>query len=254
MKKLVFAALVLGGLMQATGCVISSDDDDTGVFHAQWTLIGRYAADPETPSDTVLTCDDAGVASIAVHSLPSSGLDCDPNFAGNECVDVFDCIDGNGHTAPLFADTYTVWMEALDINDDPIAISFSSPETALGGGDDIEMDMSWPVDAGNFSLTWTLIDAASNPQTCADVGSGGVEVTTTPVLNQATFVDNTFNCEDGEGMAVDNHLGENTVVVSILEEGTDASLGDSVPRNETLALGNDVIDLGNFEFCFGAGC
>lgn len=251
MKKLVFAALVLGGLMQATGCVISSGDDDTGAFHAQWTLIGRYAADPETPSDTVLTCDDAGVASIAVHSLPASGLDCDPNFAGNECVDVFDCIDGNGHTAPLFADTYTVWMEALDINDDPIAISFSSAETPLGGGDDIEMDMSWPVDAGNFSLTWTLVDSVSNdPITCTDAGAaGGVSITATPVANQTTFVENLFNCEDAEGMAVDNYLGDNTLVVEILDS-QDQALGTSQERSETLALGNEVVDLGNFTFAF----
>jgi hypothetical protein len=251
MKKLVFAALMIGGLMQATGCIISSGDDDTGTFSAQWTLIERYAADPNNPSDTVVTCDDAGVVSIAVHSLPSSGLDCDPNFGGNECVDVFTCNDSNGVTAPLIADTYTVWMEALDASDTPVAISFSSPETTLAGGDNIGMDMSWPIDAGNFHFTWTLVDAANGdaPLTCADAGAASVSITATPVLNQTTYVDNTFDCTDGEGLAEDNHLGENTLVVEVLDSG-DLSLGTSNARTETLSLGNEVVELPNFEFAF----
>jgi hypothetical protein len=240
---------MLGGLLPATGCIIeSSDDDAVGEIHAQWTLVERLATDP--PADNVIACGDYGVATIAVHSLPVSDLDCDPDFGGTECVDLFDCIDGNHHTAPLFADTYTVWMEALDANNEVIAISFSE-QVSVGGGDDVEVDMLWPVDVGNYELTWNLVDAGTDqPITCAQAGSDGVEIIATPVENQATFTSNIFNCEDGEGFAIDNATGTNTVVVSILEAGTDASLGDSIPREETIAWGNEVVDIGNFEFAF----
>jgi hypothetical protein len=248
MKNLVFTALMLGGLMQATGCIIeSSDDDAVGEIHAQWTLVERLATDP--PADNVIDCSSAGVATIAMHSLPVSDLDCDPDFGGTECVDLFDCVDGNHHTDPLFADTYTVWMEALDANNELIAISFSE-EVTVSGGDDREVNMLWPVDVGNYDLTWNLVDTSDQPLTCAEVGSDGVEIIATPVLNQETFTSNIFNCEDGAGLAIDNALGDNTIVVSILEEGTDASLGDSLPREETLAVGNEVVDIGNFEFVF----
>ncbi len=247
MKNLVFSSLLLVGLSQATGCIIESGDDDTGVVHAEWNLIERLATDP--PADNPIDCAGAGVVSIAVHSLPDSGLDCDPNFGGNECIDLFDCVDLNGATLPIFADSYTVWVDALDANDNLIAQSFSQSAVVSGGGD-THLTFAFPVDVGNFDLTWTLVDDATNaPLTCADVGAGGVSVIATPVLNQSTFTDNIFDCTDGGGMAIDNQLGENTVVVSILDQN-DASLGESVPRNESLAFGNEVVDLGNFEFAF----
>jgi hypothetical protein len=249
MKNLVFASLLLVGLSQATGCIISSDDDDTGVVHAEWNLIERLATDP--PADNAISCADAGVVSIAVHSLPDSGLDCDPNFGGTECIDLFDCVDLNGATLPIFSDSYTVWVDALDANDNLIAESFSQSAVVSGGGD-THLSFAFPVDVGNFDLTWTLINDLNETETCASVGSGGISVLATPVLNQTTFTDNIFACEDAGGRAVDNLLGDTTVVVTILDN-SDNPLGMSNPRSETLAFGNEVVDLGNFEFCFDSG-
>ena len=55
-----------------------------------------------------------------------------------------------------------------------IAISFSE-EVTVSGGADREVDMLWPVDAGNYDLTWTLVDDATNaPLTCAPSRSRAV--------------------------------------------------------------------------------
>jgi len=241
MKNLVFAALVLGGLSQATGCIISSGDDDTGGIHASWSLIERLATDP--PADNAIACGDAGVATIRVTSRPVGG--------GTDYVDLFDCIDQNGHTAALPTGGYIVWIDALDSGNGLVAESFSGDYTVTSGGT-TGADFSFPVDVANMDFTWTLVDAATNAAlSCSDVASGGVDVIATPVANQTTFTANIFNCEDGSGRAIDNYLGDNTVVVDILDQSDPPlALGTSVERTVTLDFGNQVEDLGNFEFAF----
>ena len=98
---------------------------------------------------------------------------------------------------------------------------------------------------------WTLVDDATNdPVTCAEVVAGSVEVISTPVGGGGTGLSDIFDCTDAEGVTDKLPLDSYTVVVEVLEEGTELSLGTSEPRTENLDYGNELIDLGNFEFAF----
>ncbi len=230
MKKLVFATLLLGGLSQAVGCVAG---DEEAQFDVSWTLT---AGD----NDAVIDCGTAGVATIKV---TSSGA------TAGDFIDLFDCTDGYNATALLPLDDYTVWIDALDANDGLIAQSNSQLETLDLDGELVTVDFEFPTDGGFFALTWNVLDAYDDSEiTCDTAGAGGVEVVSTPVSNSGTFLSDIWDCTDFEGVTSKLPLDTYTVVVSLLEQGTDYSLGDSNPTTETLEWGNELIDLGNFDF------
>lgn len=223
MKKLVLAALFIGGLSQAAGCIITTEEDDTGHFDLTWSLVP-----------------DCGIASTAsVHSLHSNG---------QEFIDVYDCIDGGGLTAPLPFGNYTVWVDFLDASNNTIAQSFSQTATIDLGGEHVALSFtSIPRDQGFFAATWTINDG-TNDLACADVGAGGVSILSTLVGSGGTGFDDIFDCSAGTGTTAGLDIGDYVVVVSLLETGTDANLGSSMPRNASLLWGNQLEDLGNFEF------
>ncbi len=237
MKKLVFVALMLGAISQAAGCIITSDDDDDSAaqFDVHWMLTAGA-------SDAATDCASAGVDTIKVTSRGASVGD---------FVDLFDCVDDFNATALLPLDDYTVWIDALDASNGVVAQSNSQLSMLDLDQELVRLDFDFPVDGGFFALTWTLVDDGTDAEiTCAEAGSGGVEVISTPVGGGGTGLSDIWNCTDFEGITAKLPIDTYTVVVEVLETGTDLSLGTSVPRTESIDYGNHLIDLGNFEFAF----
>lgn len=238
MKKLVFAALMLGGLAQATGCIITSDDDDDDVNTAQFDVTWNLT---EGDSETAAACADYGIETIQVVSEPTSG---------SQYIDLYTCSTGFDATAPLPLGDYTVWVNALDAGDNMIAQSNSQAATLDLGNELVPLTFTFPVDGGFFALTWTLVDDATNdPVTCTEVGAaGGVDVLAT-IVDTTTAFDDIFDCEDGEGVTAKVDVADYTVVVNVLNANEEA-LGTSNPRTVSIDYGNELEDLGNFEFAF----
>ena len=235
MKKLVFVALMLGAVSQAAGCIITSDDDDDAAaqFDVHWVLT-------DGPSDATIDCASAGVDTIKVTSRGDNVGD---------FIDLFNCGDGFNATALLPLDDYTVWIDALDVNDGVVAQSNSQLSMLDLDQELVRLDFDFPVDGGFFALTWNLVDDADDSAlTCAEAVAGGVEVISTPVGGGGTGLSDIFDCTDGEGVTAKLPIDTYTVVIELLEEVTDLSLGTSVPRTESIDYGNHLIDLGNFEF------
>ena len=237
MKKLVFVALMLGAISQAAGCIITSDDDDDSAaqFDVRWTLTSGA-------SDAAIDCASAGVATIKVTSRGASVGD---------FVDLFNCGDGYNSTALLPLDDYTVWIDALDSADGLVAQSNSQLSMLDVDQELVTLNFDFPVDGGFFALTWALLDDATNAAlTCAEVVAGGVEVISTPVGGGGTGLSDIFDCTAGEGVTDKLPIDTYTVVIELLESGTDLSLGTSIPREESIDYGNHLVDLGNFDFAF----
>jgi hypothetical protein len=247
MKKLVFAALLLGGLSQATGCIIVSDDDDTvdsSTFLVEWNLETALASPPGA-----ITCADAGVDTIRTVSEPTGGA---------QIIDLFDCTDGVHETAPLPLGDYLVWTDAVDSTNGDLLVaqSFSQEET-LFDANPVGVDFTFPVDAGYLALTWTLTEDTTPPTalTCADVGGDGVSVLATEVGGSSTGYDEIFACTDGSSgqISFDQRTAlpimDYTVVVSLLDD-QDNVLGMSEARSVGIDFGNELEDLGNFDFAF----
>ncbi len=104
-------------------------------------------------------------------------------------------------------------------------------------------------DGGQFRVSWVLT-AGTQEISCADAGAGGVSVLST-LSGTATGVEDIFSCEPGIGTTDFLAAGTYTVVVNILEEGTDVSLGQSVPVDEDIFDG-EITDLGTKNFAFAA--
>lgn len=236
MKNLVFAALLLGGLSQATGCIIVSDDDDddSSTFLVSWDLQTGLVSDSQLQA---ITCADAGVASIRTVSRPAGGAN---------IIDLFDCVDGQRETAPLPLGDYVVTTDALDASESVVAISSQTEET-LFDGNPVGVTFAYPVDIAYFGLTWVLTQGG-NTINC-ETGDG-VSVLSTEVGGSGTGYDEIFDCVAGTGTTtVHLPLQQYTVSISLID-AQDTVLSQADPITERLDIGNEVVDLGNFEFDF----
>lgn len=230
MNKLVFAALMLGGLSQATGCIITSDDDDPAAqLSVNWQLTST-GGDPCPPN-----------GSVEVVSQRSGGA---------EFIDIYDCVAGEGVTAPLPLGTYTVWVNVITEDDLLWAQSFATDVTLDLEGEVVPLNFDILTDEGYLFATWTLTEEVTNdPLTCAEVGANGVSILSTLVDSGGMGYDDIFACEDGEGTTSPLPIGDYTVVTTLLDDN-DASLGSSEARDVAITYGNELVDLGNFEFEF----
>ena len=97
MKKLVWAVALVVGLSSASGCIITTDDNDEGAIGLDWQL---------TAGDANITCRDAEADTIEVISdLVGSTL---------SLTDLFDCVDLTGVTADMPVGLYDVEVFARD--------------------------------------------------------------------------------------------------------------------------------------------
>lgn len=218
---------MVGGLFQATGCIITTDDgDEFGSFNVAWASTGACPAD----------------AAAEVISQNQS--------TGEVFTDIYFCTDGIGSTASLPLGTYDVWVEITSDDGSALFAQSNAVSATLAlDGDFVAVDIPvFPMDEGYFGLTWSLLDGGGNALTCAEVGSAGVDIVATSASTSEAIVD-VFNCEDGTGISAEYPIDTYTIVVDVLDS-QDAALGSSVAREESITFGNELVDLGNFDFTF----
>jgi len=227
MNKLALSALLIGGLFQATGCIITSDDgDEFGSFDVAWSTDGA--------------CPDGSAAEIISQDVATQ----------ERFTDIYNCVDGAGVTAGLPLGNYDVWVEITTADGSALfAQSNATAASLTRDGDLIGINVpTFPMNDGFFGLTWSLLDGGGNALTCAEVFAGGVDIVATSASTSEALVD-VFNCEDGVGVSAEFPIDTYTIVVDVLDEN-DAALGSSVAREESITFGNELVDLGNFDFTF----
>lgn len=214
-----------GGLAQATGCL--SSDPPTALMRVNWELTS-LDGDP---------CPENG--SVEVVSQHSGGA---------EFVDIYHCVAGEGVTAALPLGTYTVWVNVVTPEDTLWAESFATEVTLDLDREIVPVNFSILTDEGYLYATWSLVDEVSNEElTCADAAADGVSIVSTLVDAGGTGTDHVFDCEDHEGMTAPLPIGEYTVVTSLLDS-QEQVLNQSAPRSAKIQFGNELVDLGNFDF------
>jgi hypothetical protein len=228
MNKLAITALLVGGLFQATGCIITTDDggDEAAFFDVAWAV---------SPG-----CPDGGAAQVVALDVNTQQM----------FTNVYDCIDGAGVTNPVPLGDYQVWVE---IRSNDLATLFAqslavNASVTLDGETAVVDVPSFPLDDGFFAFTWNLTDGGGAPLSCTDAGSGGVRIGAT--LADTTSAEfNIYDCEAGEGVTNPLPVGLHTVVVDVMDTN-DASIQSSEAEEATIDFGNHLVDLGNFEFQF----
>ena len=216
MKNLV----VLAGLIAAasTGCIISSDSGSSPHVGATWTIKSITSGELGCPQ---------GFDTAALYDQP---VDQNGNAVGAPIIDLFDCADGAGRSAPLPATTYETWVEITNTNNTD---QYAKSVPAFIDITDVDMTYNTDIydDGGFFALSWQLVGAQSNqPIDCATAGAdgadGGVEAISTEVSNSANSKDDQFTCSDGYGVTA--ALAAGTYTVSVNPFNNAGALGQPV--------------------------
>jgi hypothetical protein len=222
---------------QATGCIITSGDDDDvfdeATITAQWSF--KNVANNQTTG-----CPN-GFNTVALHSQE---LDAADNPIGLPIIDLFDCIDTRHDSAPLPASVYESWIEVTTSGG---ASLYAKSLSAIVDVTQVDKTFSATIlnDGGYFQVGWNLRGAQSGaPLQCRDIPNiDGVEIISTVTGGTQAVVDK-FDCEAGIDVSDGLLQGSYTVSVDAFQDGAGA-LGPPVNlTNRAIRDRNGVTDLG----------
>ncbi|HWU89568.1 MAG TPA: hypothetical protein VN253_20040 [Kofleriaceae bacterium] len=223
---------------QATGCIISSDDGGSGaVITADWTF-----QDVNAKGQTTTTPCPVGYGTVALHTEEVDAND--RPIPGTEVLDLFDCADGRGPSAPLAPAVYETWIEVTNGNGGALYA-----ESLSGILDVRDVDLPFHSDiinnGGYFSIAWNLKGAASNRAlTCADVASlSSIEISATLAGSQQAVADK-FDCVRGSDFSAPVLQGNYVVSVAALNSADQALGPVQNLANKVMRDRNQVTDLG----------
>jgi hypothetical protein len=252
MKKLVLGSLLLIQVL-ATGCIISTGDDgvdpiDEAQITASWRIQNIGTAQTNLPCPPNITT--AAVYSQEVNT------NFDP--VGQPIIDLFDCDNGSGATAPLPATEFQVWVELTSEGGGnvyaesprwPDGMDFRDRNDLVDVTEvDKPFDATLYADGGYFSIGWNLRDAGNGQTlTCAQAIAAGVGVLSTSVSNASNSADDQFNCEAGFGITGGFLGGQYTVDIQALNSANQALGGTPVLTNRTIGSANAVTSLGTVD-------
>ena len=247
MKNLVLSALVLAAVSQAAGCIIVSDDEDTGNANVSWRLLSTDAADPNG-ADIPGACPE-GATRAVIYAQAASG--------GAPFEDRWLCNDLAGFAEKLPADRYTMWVR---LTDESFTTRYAETASQIvdvpAGGTVTVPTYDLYVDRAFYVVGWNLRDDVGAAIPCSNVdGENGVSITATDAGGGLWNVD--VDCE--EGLAPSQTVTEPipsslagpgaqyTVAVSLLN-AQNQSIGDApaiTPSpDRALNYGGEYQDLG----------
>jgi hypothetical protein len=232
MKKLVFAALLCGGVAQmGTGCVITSGDDDPNVVIYDGTITASWFLVAGDGNDPVYCPDGTTMEVITVDSR------------GDQIVDKFYCTDGGGiiERAP---GVYEVWTRLTDDTSTLTYAMSTSVQVSVEQGIDSPIEFEFSLDRGSFYFSWE-IDYDGQPSDCTEPGIGDVAVTMTLVGPNTLFAEEAA-CNAYSVTTLGVPLGDYVVSVALLDEFNELAIYTAEDVEASIEYGNHFNDLGLF--------
>ncbi|MFN0246757.1 MAG: hypothetical protein ACKV2T_07595 [Kofleriaceae bacterium] len=238
MKKLVLVALTALLAMSASGCIITSGDDDPNDTFA--TITAKWSIKNIASNNNNLPCP-PGTTTTALYNQV---IDDNGNLVGQPAIDLFDCDDFQGAATDLDPDIYQTWIELT--TDNGASVTAESLSAIV---DVIDVDKTFETtileDGGYFMASWTLRDAAGGGVlSCAQALANNVslDVTVSASPNDPPVpVD--LPCEGGFGVSQGFRMG--TYQISITATDAEGPLGEAIVRsNVPIGDWNAVTDLG----------
>ncbi len=242
MKNFVIGTLTALVATQAAGCVITTDDGDYATVGATWeikTVSGSVASCP--PGFTTAALFNVAVDSAGVPLAPCTG----PASISDTCfVDLFNCEDHAGVSAPLPPAQYQTWVAITDTNG---TNAYATSLSAYLDVRDIDLDFNTTIydNGGYFAVDWSLKAASTNATlSCAQAGATFVTADVT-VSGSTSFVEtNPWPCNDHYGVTSVIPEGSYTVAVQALDSA-EGYLGTAPTyTNKVISGPNEVTDLG----------
>ncbi|MBP9085276.1 MAG: hypothetical protein KBG15_04120 [Kofleriaceae bacterium] len=225
MNKYLLGSLLVATLSQAVGCVIVDETNRT--IGAAWSI--------KANNQNVACVPGFNTARVIAH--PHQRLATDTS---GDKIDLFNCEDRSGITAPLPADEYDVWVEIVDQSGAALYAQSVPVYVDLRSTDkDVSFDIH--TDKGYFFMNWALSGQASGAAlACSQVPTlASISLDTTPAT-PATL----FDCEQQAGYSQAYPAGLYQVAASALNSAQE-SLGESSTfANKQIKLPNQVTNLG----------
>lgn len=254
MKNFVIGALTVLAATQAAGCIITTDDGDYATVGATWqiTTVSLAASTGTVTSTPVSTCPPgittAALFNVAVDSAGVPLAPCTgPASISDTCfVDLYNCEDRAGLSAPLPPAMYQTWVALTDTNGNN---AYATSLSAYLDVRDIDLDFNATIadNGGYFAVDWDL-KAASAPTgptiSCSQASSGFVnaDVTLSGTTGYATTPD--WPCEDHYGVTTVLPQGSYLVTVQALDN-LNGFIGKAPEYTSRMIQGpNKVTDLG----------
>jgi hypothetical protein len=246
MKKLILSALVIGAASQAAGCIIVSDDDDTGDAQVTWSLLSA-----DQNGNAIAAGCPSGATSAIVYALPDGAP------AGDAYIDKYDCAAGGGRAADLPAGRYLVWVRLTDTSENTLFAESGSLITDIATNAVTPVSHSIFVDHAFYQLSWRLNPPGGSNFSCSQVvGENGVSIVAT--TGGGGPLDEIADCESGISPAVHTMLplpsnlnGQQYTMSITLLNGQDQVIGSAptIPASADRALdyGNEYEDLGTVD-------
>lgn len=222
---------------QLGGCYLPPDNTtEIATINAQWSFRSKAA-------NATVACP-AGFDTISVNSQE---IDANGKPVGDPYVDLFDCADGFGATAPLAP---AVYQTSIDVTDGKTGERFaqSLSQTIDVVDTDKTFDTTILTDGGYFQLDWDLVGGVTGQRLeCSEVvGLDGIEVTGTGVGNLDNTATIRFACGDHTGVTGGFLQGAYRLSIDAFDNGK--ALGVPVTLSDkSIRARNQVTDLGHVD-------
>jgi hypothetical protein len=241
MKKLLWTTLLCSALAHlAAGCIIVTDPPPDppppppgpGFLDVTWTLTAGVNDVP------IAGCVEGVTTEVVTENIATRA----------QYIDLFDCADSAGRTSQIAPGDYDVWVNVYNRRNlataDLIAQS-GFLRVRVRSNEIVPVRFFFPA-GGFFTLTWSITDDFGPDAECDDVAADGVSVLST-LVGPNTAIDDIFDCFRFEATTPQMLLGNYVVSVSLLD-GNRSLNRINVADAYSLDYGNQVEDLGHFEF------
>jgi hypothetical protein len=176
MKKLLLGSLVLATVGQAAGCIIVDDTPSGRTIGASWAI---------KANDQIVPCPPGfDTARVTSHPHARPLTDTSANI-----IDLFNCANRSGITAPLPANEYDVYVDIINANGTSLYAQSLAAYVDLRS---IDQDVTFDIhtDKGYYALNWAL-SGAGGAKTCDQVaGLGAISLDLTPAQPATEFACN----------------------------------------------------------------
>jgi len=234
MKNYVLGSLLALAAAPMVACTTSTTDAHIAASWSFKTLATNSTTGCPSGFDTAALYTQAADASGApIGTCTAASATC--------FIDLFNCTDNSGVSAPLPPQNYITWLEVTDHSG---ATVYAQSLSQIVDVTDVDKAVTFPIlnDGGYFELAWNLVGAVSNSTLSCSVAPGGVEAVST-VSGTSQMVSDIFTCSDGSGVTAPLLAAAYTVSVDAMNSAMQA-VGVAPAINGTVQVQNQVTKLG----------
>jgi cysteine-rich repeat protein len=225
-----------GNNTSGDGCVACMREGADARITASWTFRNEATG-------TATACP-AGFDTVALYSQEVTAAGA---TLGSPVIDLFDCADGTGTSAPLPPTLFQSWIAVTNTNNTSTYAESITANIDLSVSDKA-FNAQILNDGGYFFLAWNLYGAtSSNTLTCAQANASGVEAIATDISDSSNSASDTFSCEDGASYTAGYRAATYTVSVAAVTNASQSIGTAPALTNQVIGTQNAVTNLGTIE-------